>query len=335
MEHENLEIKKILISRTDNLGDVILTLPVITAFKKLFPDSEISFLIQKKNSQILKNYPGIARIIYYDDFKNFSDRLNYFRKNKFDAAISVFPVFDIALLFFLAGIKIRIGTGYRWYSFLFNRKVYEHRKYAVKHESDYNLDLLKPITGDIKLEKKYFFRYSEDEEIKYFNKVKSYNLFPDEKYIIIHPGSGNSARDWSIDKFKSLSELFLKEYPGYKIVITGLDEESYLSKSVIDSVQGNPKSRVVDLTGKITLPELVILIDKSVLFISNSTGPIHIAGALNKKIIGFYPDEIPMNETRWRPLSDNAVILKPDKAGGSMDTISVEDTFNSIRNLID
>ena len=58
-------------------------------------------------------------------------------------AIIVYPTFQTALIIFLSRIKNRIGTGYRWYSFLFNSKIYEHRKYAEKHELEYNVNLLK------------------------------------------------------------------------------------------------------------------------------------------------------------------------------------------------
>ena len=124
MKSELKDIKKILVSRTDSLGDVILTLPVITELIRLIPDSEIYFLVRKSNLEILSGYPGIHRILIYDESEKFSEKLKYFQDNKFDAAISVYPRFEIALLFFLSRIKIRIGTAFRWYSFLFNKLTY-------------------------------------------------------------------------------------------------------------------------------------------------------------------------------------------------------------------
>ena len=78
----------------------------------------------------------------------------------------------------------------------------------------------------------------------------------------------------------------------------------------------------------------MILIDNSKLFISNSTGPIHIAGALNKNIIGFYPNLAPMNEIRWKPLSENAVILSPENTGGNMDEIKVENVISETKKFM-
>jgi len=325
-------IKKIIVSRTDKLGDVILTLPLISHLKKLFPDSIIDFLIKKQNAGIVYGYPGINSVIIYDDFKSFPEKLRFFKKENYDLAISVFPGFEIALLFAMAGIKIRIGSGYRGYSFLFNEKVKEHRKYADKHEADFNLNLLIPITPDIDYDKKFYFSYTNDEFENLDSKLKELEFTLNEKYIILHPGSKKSARDWSIERFTELTKLLLEKFSDFKIVLTGIKEESGLTERIKNESQNN--KRIIDLAGKISLRELMILIDKSELFISNSTGPIHIAGALNKKIIGFYPNEIPMNDVRWKPLSVNAIILKPGSESKDMDSIKPEDVLESIRKIL-
>jgi ADP-heptose:LPS heptosyltransferase len=310
---------------------VILSLPVISQLKKLFPDAAIDFLINKKNAELIKNYPGINSIIIYDEFKNYSEKLRYFENEKYDIAISVFPRFEIALLFFLSGIKHRIGTAYRGYSFLFNEKIYEHRKYAEKHEAEYNLNLLKLITKDIPLVKEFYFSYTQDESENLNSKLTDFGFSLNKKFVIIHPGSKRSAKDWSIVRFTELTKLLLEEFADFRIVLSGISEESVLTKK-IKNESGNSKS-VIDLAGSLSLRELLILIDKSQLFISNSTGPIHIAGALNKKIIGFYPNEVPMNETRWKPLSEKAIVLKPESPGGNMDSITAEEVIEIIKIL--
>ena len=91
----------------------------------------------------------------------------------------------------------------------------------------------------------------------------------------------------------------------------------------------------LSITGKTNLRELLILIDNTMLFISNGTGPIHLAGALNKNIIGFYPNEVPVNDVRWKPLSDYAVIFKPEKVKDSMDTIKVRDVIKETQKILE
>jgi heptosyltransferase-3 len=332
MLKEYRNIKKIIVSRTDKLGDAILTLPLISKLKEIFPDSKIDFLISKTNSELFKDYPGINSLVLYDEFKSFSQKLSFLKKEKYDLAVTVYPRLEIALLFYLARIKVRIGTGYRGYSFFFNKRVYEHRKTGDKHESDYNLNLLNPIIGDFSFEKKYYFSYNAGEFKLLSEKLSKYQLDLLSKYIIIHPGSKKSAKDWSVGNFSDLLKILLFVFPDYKIILTGIEEESDVTSEL--NIKSGDNNRTINLAGKLSLRELLILIDKSKLFISNSTGPIHIAGALNKYIIGFYPDEIPMNETRWRPLSEYAVILKPETLNGDMDSISPLKVLEEVKKIL-
>lgn len=316
--------KKILITRTDKLGDVILTLPLISETKRLFPDSEISFLVRTYVKELIENYPSIEKVILLEDFKSFFSFLKFLKKEKFDLVINVFPRFRLALLFFLARIKTRIGTGYRWYSFLFNKKLYQHRKDAIKHESEYNIDLLKTLNVEVKYDKKYYFNYSIEEKNILEEKLKKLNLNLSEKFIIIHPGSKGSARDWSAKNFIIYINRLLEKVNNIKIVLTGIKEEENILKNIYNSISNNYKEKIILLCGVLNLKELMILIDNSNLFVSNSTGPVHIAGALNKNIISFYPRMIPMNPERWRPLSENAVILTPEGNSENINEISPE-----------
>ncbi|MCK7526687.1 MAG: hypothetical protein MZV64_58355 [Ignavibacteriales bacterium] len=93
--------------------------------------------------------------------------------------------------------------------------------------------------------------------------------------------------------------IYYNEISADKVVLTGLEED----KPIINLFKEKFNNNVIDVSGILTLRELMIFIDKCELFISNSTGPIHIASALNKNVIGFHPVSAPMNADRWRPLS--------------------------------
>ncbi|HMQ67709.1 MAG TPA: glycosyltransferase family 9 protein [Ignavibacteria bacterium] len=325
------EVKNILISRTDRLGDVILTLPLIPAAKRIFSNARLSFLGREYVKKLIHDYEGIDEFISIDSEDisgSFSKKLKLIRNKKFDLVINVKPEFDLALLFYLSGIKYRIGTGYRWYSFLYNYKVYEHRKVSDKHESEYNLNLLGNFFPDTENKKIFSFRYSGEDKNSFREKMLKDNLHPLENYIIIHPGSSGSAMDLPAYRFSEVIGLLLKKYPDQKIVLTGLNNERELIARIIKNIGNESKGRIIDLSGKLDLRELMILIDNSKLFISNSTGPIHIAGALNKNIIGFYPNEETMSSTRWKPLSDNCVIINPSQSN-NMESIDPEKILSS------
>jgi len=322
---------KIIISRTDKIGDIILTLPLITECRRIFKKSKIYFLTNSIIRDLLIGYEDIDEIIYYDRFKTFNEKLKYFRENKFDISISVFPRFEIAVLFYISGIKTRIGTAYRGYSFMHNIKVKEHRKNAEKHEAQYNLNLLKPISNEVRDEFKYKFRYSQEERQELRNKLKKLNFDIDEKYIIIHPGSKGSAIDIPTEILIEFTKEFQKQFKNYKIILTGAEQEKIISEKFLNTESSHEK--IIILNGITNLRELMILIDSSSLFISNSTGPIHIAGALNKKIIGFYPNTIPMTASRWKPLSVNTIILSPEHSS-DMSEISAENIKSAANKLL-
>ncbi|HMS64988.1 MAG TPA: glycosyltransferase family 9 protein [Ignavibacteria bacterium] len=324
-------IRNILISRTDRLGDVVLALPLIDEAKKIFKDAKIYFLVKKYASELIEGYEGIDELLIEENMNSFSEKYKFFKNKNLDLVINVKPRFDLALLFFIMRVKNRIGTAYRWYSVFYNMKVYEHRKDSVKHESDYNLNLLKYFFNETESGKKFHFRYSEAE--KQLLNEKS-NKILDKKYIVIHPGSGGSAKDVSVQKLGDFLNKFLENYTDYSVVITGIKSEINITEELMNSVSKDSINRVFNTTGSLNLRELMILIDNSKIFIANSTGPIHIAGALNKSIIGFYPNDTLMSEKRWKPLSEKVVILKPEADSDNMDQISSENILQAAKELL-
>ena len=326
MEKEH--IKKILVTRTDNIGDVVLTLPVITELRKIFPSSKINFLVQSYIADLVKGYPGIDEVISFENDLTFKQKLNLVKEINPDIAIVVYPTFEIALLLMMAKVQYRIGSGYRWFSFMFNKRVYFHRKHSTKHESQYNLDLLKGIDKNfVPGEIMFFFKTDERTLKSVKDKLLKEGISPDQRYIIIHPGSRGSAKDLPKISYKTLIENIHTKFKSLYIYLTGVEDEKKLIEEVM--IKGE---RVYNLAGMFTLRELVTLINGCDVFISNSTGPIHIAGALNKKIIGFYPQSKPMNPERWKPLSKECIILTPI-VDDDMNTIKPSDIFNAFQKL--
>lgn len=324
-------VRNILIVRTDRLGDVILTLPLITEARKIFKKSKILFLINRYLEDLIKNYNGIDELLIEENIGGFFDKYRFLKFKDIDLVINVKPRFDLALLFFILRIKYRIGTAYRWYSFLYNYKVYQHRKISDRHESDYNLKLLSNFFVEVSTDKEFFFKYTDEERNSLNAKLF---LLLDKNYVIVHPGSGGSSKDLPFETFSSFLNGFMTEFDEYEVVLTGIESEKLLINKLKHSVKIEFENRVSDLCGILNLRELMILIDNSRLFISNSTGPIHIAGALNKKTIGFYPNEKKISDTRWKPLSSNSIILKPNDNSDHMNSIGVDKIMKAVRNFL-
>lgn len=338
--------KNILIVRTDRIGDVVLTLPLSTIIKKHFPNSKITFLLREYTSALAQNNPSIDEVIILQEkngkacvIKNVKLLRNRFDPtNKFDACIVAYPTFRLALILFLSGIKIRIGTGYRWYSFLFNKRIYEHRKYAEYHELEYNVHLLKMIGINEEINPDnviYNLAPSKLAEQKVESELKSLGISPLKSMIILHPGSGGSSINLPLNKMKELIKKIAEELDA-EILITGNQNEKELCESLIVS------EKTKNLSGKFDLSELIALINKCDILIANSTGPIHIAAALRKYVIGFYPNIITCSEKRWGPYTNKKVVFSPkkiyingiDKQPDNMDSIDINEVLESIKKIL-
>ena len=302
--------ENLLIVRTDRIGDVVLSLPLAGLVKKHYPECKITFLVRGYTKTLVEEHPYINEIIILkeeDGKVSVKKNINSLKEKNFDVSIVVYPTFTTSLILFFAKIKKRIGTGYRWYSFLFNRKVYEHRKYAEKHELEYNVNLLKEIgikekilPGNVNFD----IRINNKNQEKIKSILISKKIGKDDKLVIIHPGSGGSSIDLPIERMIELTKK-LSELKDIKIFITGDNSEKELCNKLI------VKESIVNLAGKLNLSELISLLNRADIFISNSTGPIHIAAALGKFTVGFYPKILACSAKRWGPFTDKKAIFSP------------------------
>lgn len=339
----NNTVKNILIVRTDRIGDVVLSLPLADIIKKHYPGCKVSFLVRNYTKEILSNNPFIDEIIILKEDNN---RVNLFEnlKNisskKFDTCIVVNPTFVVALILFFSGIKQRIGTGYRWYSFLFNSKVFEHRKYAEKHELEFNVNMLQKI-GIRETVNERNIKYNLGADNKALKSVEEIllneNLDIKKPFIIIHPGSGGSSIDLPINKFIELTKKLTED--NLQVIITGNKNEIEICNQLVLS------DKTKNLAGKFNLTQLIALISKSAMFISNSTGPIHIAAALGKYAVGFYPKIISCSKERWAPYTEKKLIYVPQidckectrkqcERLNCMEKIDINNVYNDIKKVL-
>ncbi|MGD0035670.1 MAG: glycosyltransferase family 9 protein [Bacteroidota bacterium] len=299
-------MQNILVVRTDRIGDVILTLPTIEALKQNFPNARIAMLLNSYTASLAE---GIADVLYYNKeeaLKPFFEMLAELRHARFDAVVVAFPRFRVALLLWLARIPVRIGTGYRWYSFLFNKKIFEHRKTVEKHEAEYNLSLLEGLGCTISSKPEANIVISEQERKKASDIRKSIGILDADLLILLHPGSGGSARDWKPENFSLLAYELKKR--GFYVVITGGKAEIELVHSVTQNAGEGVKSFVSNLS----LREFAAFIQTARLFVANSTGPLHIAAAVGTPVVGFFAPIHVMSPKRWGPLTNKKAIFVPD-----------------------
>lgn len=304
-------INRIIISRTDAIGDVILTLPLCGLIKKYYPKSEIIFLGKTYTQPVISCCEHVDVFLNSDDLLKLSDdeackRLKVINA---DAIIHVFPNKRIAGLAKKAGTNIRVGTRNRLFHWgTVNRLVRLSRKNSELHEAQLNCKLLDglgikripelkelaALTGFTKIP------YAASDVLKLADKIKV--------NVILHPKSNASAREWSLDNFKALINLLPPET--FRIFISGTTKEQALLSEWMKGLPGN----VIDITGKLLLDEFITFISKADYLVAASTGPLHIAAATGIGAIGIYPPIRPMHPGRWQPIGKKALVACVNKS---------------------
>ncbi len=296
-------LKTIIISRTDGIGDVILTLPICGIIKQHYPDAKILFIGRTYTEPIINCCEHVDGFINADGLT-----LEKLKNYHADAILHVFPNKLIASLSKQAGIKLRIGTTNRIFHWTtVNRLVILSRKNATIHESQLNCNLLKPLgitlcPSIIGMAKYYGLNKFEPLEERWnamFDRTKI--------NIILHPKSNKSAREWSLNNYSELIRLLPTK--DYKVFISGSKEEGELLKEWITTLP----PETIDITGKMTLSQFISFINKSNLLVAASTGPLHIAASCGRVAIGIFPPIKPINPTRWQPIGMMAGYLCVDK----------------------
>lgn len=330
-------MKRILISRTDNLGDVVLTLPMCGVIKQTYPDSYLFFLGKAYTRPLIDLCSHIDGFLDWDEIstrKLFSEQVRLISELQIDLVIHVFPVKEICRLTKRAGIPIRIATLGRSFTWFYcNRLLYLPRKCSMTHEALLNIRMLKGIGLN---------SHISEHDIPDFYGLDPSRLFPDPSFpsqenkairarrgserfsLILHPKSKGSAREWGLENFGTLIEMLPVER--FSILITGTREEGLQMAHFLKRYQ----HRVTDLTGKLSLQEFIAVIARSDGLVAASTGPLHIAAALGKKVIGIYAPMRPIFPQRWAPLGKNAHYLVLDKKCSKCRTSSDCECIRSI-----
>jgi len=302
--------KRILIVRTDRLGDVILSTPVIKNLRAAFPEAYIAFMCRPYTKDALEGNPYLDKVIICDKYgkhKNIRGIIKLssdLRKENFDWAIILHPTNRVHLVTFLAGIPFRVGW-HRKMGFLLNKKIPHIKQEGKKHELEYTLDILKELQIPI-IDKHPFFPISDKAEEKIEKLLREHGLSKSDKFVVIHPSASCPSKRWPQSKFSQLIKILRERNDLKVVVITAKDEIEFGDKIV-------KEKEVIDLRGKLTICEIGSLLKRSSLFISNDSGPVHIAASLETPVISIFGrKDSGLSPLRWRPLAENSFYFHKD-----------------------
>ncbi|RFC54242.1 glycosyltransferase family 9 protein [Brumimicrobium aurantiacum] len=326
----DLSHKTVLISRTDSIGDVVLTLPLVGWIKERFPTSRVLFLGKSYTKDVLECSPNIDQIITLDEWEkvSFEEQIKLVKALNIFAFIHVFPNKHLAKLAKAAEIPHRVGTSHRLYHlFTCNVRPSFTRKKSNFHEAQLNFELMRKFGVQTLPNRNELMKYIGSFKPQVEVPVQLKEVLKEGKRVILHTKSQGSAVEWPIDKYIALANILVVK--GHTVYFSGTEKEGELFR---DALPTHPN--IIDISGKSSLAEFIAFIESCDVLVACSTGPLHLASILGKKAIGLYTDLRPMHPGRWAPIGSMSKVLTATQAAepslSDIERISIESVFQVI-----
>jgi len=338
--------RRILIVRTDRIGDVLLSTPVIKALRDEYAHAHIAMMVSVYARAIVEGNPNLDEVIIYDKgglHKSWMSSISFSRalkKKKFDLALILHPTNRAHLITYFAGIPRRIGYD-RKLGFLLTDKVEHTKQLGEKHESEYALDLVRLL--GIEPKDKNLFMPIKKESVEWVNGLfRQEGIKESDKLLAIHPGASCPSKIWPNDRFALVADKLIEKH-GFKVLIVAGPRDIAVAQKVIKNMR-NP---AIDLAGKTSVSQLASLLKRCRLFISNDSGPVHIAQAVGTPVVSIFGRaQKGLSPKRWGPIGIRDRILHKEvgcieclahncvREFACLKAITVDDVINAADSII-
>ncbi len=305
--------QKILVRSTNWIGDAVMTTPAVRTIRENFPESEITMLVHPWVSDVFRYSPRVDRLLLYDKkgrHKGIQGMLQLageLRRETFDCVILLQNAFEAALITLAAGIPVRGGYTTDGRGLLLTHGVQKINELNKKHEVNYYQRIMlglgfKTAPNELEL----FIPGDQVENARRRLEAltgKAKGSFP---LIGFNPGAAfGPAKRWPADKFAELAVL-LSSQTDARILLFGSPADKETAAAIIRGA-GAASSRIIDLTGATTLIEAMALIGECDVFVTNDSGPMHVAAALRTPLVAIFGST---DHIATGPFSDNAMVIR-------------------------
>ena len=288
-------IRRIVVRGPNWLGDAVMCEPALSQLPVLFPQAEITLLVKPAIADLLAQHPSVNRTLVYDDRGRHAGLTGKWtlagvlRRHRFDLAILFQNAFEAALISFLAGIPRRFGYATDGRSLLLTDPVVVPPRSAQRHQVEYYWDLLKPLGGQGPAPAPRLF-VTPEESALIARRLADAGIGAADLVIGVNPGSTyGHAKRWLPDRYAEVVNRVVKDTQSRSgarvgVAILGAKGEEPLGKAIADQI----KTRSVVCSGQTTVRELMALVKRCQLFLTNDTGPMHVAAAFNVPLVAIF-----------------------------------------------
>lgn len=260
------KVKKILFISLSNIGDIILTTPVLRVLAENFPDARMDIMVGPNGTELFKKHPAVFKVITYDKHISMSDKkrlIRRLRNIKYDLIVdmrnSLFP--------FLVGARYKTSP-------------IQVPSKTIGHKKQQHLRKLSSIGLGVKDAP--FYIHISQEDRGYIERIIR-DLDRDRLIVAISPGAKSEIKKWPKGNYIELKDRLIKQLNA-QIIMIGDHTDSLLIKDIVISDRNN----IIDLSGRTTLCQLASLLEYCDLLITNDSAPLHIAGAVEAKVLAIF-----------------------------------------------
>ena len=296
-----IALARVLICRTDNIGDVVLTLPLAGYLKQAMPGVQVDFLVRSYAAPVVRQSRFVDQVLALEDQL---DPQRMFAEGGYDTVIFAFPNRRLATAARKARVANRVGTSHRLFHLMScNRLAHFSRVRSQLHEAQLNFELLKPlgivyIPSLDEIPALYGLAAPRTPEVDALAALAPFN-------VILHPKSNGNGREWPLVRYHELAQRMLDG--GACFWVTGSAAEGELLAREAPGLLALPNVR--NLCGRLDLTGLAALIGAADGLVASGTGPLHMAAAMGRPVLGLFPPIKPIDPARWGALGSQAQSL--------------------------
>jgi len=320
------DIKKILAVRTDRFGEFLLIIPALRALKEKYPKARITLVVDPYVKELAECIAVTDEVITWKNRRHkFGEILRFsteLGKGKFDLCVIFNPSKEFNIISFLAGIPIRLGYA-RKLGILLTHKMKDEKYLGLKHEIEYNLDLVSLVGAGTK-DKKLSLEIGDD---IINNLCKELGIKDSDRLVAVHPLTSDPVKQWPKHYFVQLIKRLTMEL-NVKVIIIGATEEVSKQEGFISDVDDS----LVNMINKTNLRQLAAILKKCRLLISGDSGPVHLASCVGIPTVAIFRSDLPAKSAvRWGPVSKgSAVIKKPN-----ISDILIDEVFDRAKEVLE
>ena len=298
---DKAKIKNILAIRNDRFGEFLLNIPAMRALKERYPQARLSLAVNQGVCELAGAVECIDEAVAWDEIKK------SLKKRKFDLCVILNPTKEAHWACFRAGIPVRVGYDRKW-GFLLTHKLKDTKHQGMRHEVDYNLELV-ALIGAKTLDKTIRIKVND-------------NLFKEfigQKVVAIHPFTSDPVKQWPVERFRELARRIVREME-VKVMLVGRAEDQNIEA-------GNG---IINMVNKTSLVELAALLKRCSLLVSCDSGPVHLAVSVGTPVVVLFRNDLPgKSAQRWGPWGEGHTVIEK----GRLEDISVEEVLDKARNI--